>query len=145
MQQFHEGVGLLVSNFNNNRFFVQIKDNSYSVPKWRGCCSFWGGAVESDDPSFEAAVWRELKEEIPHSLQYITTIQSINRYLVCSGATQFGLNLFVSYSSDAALDKIAKGPVLEGLGRIMSLEELLAHKWIFDMNFIFESYLDQKK
>ncbi len=107
MQQFHEGVGLLVSNINNDRFFVQIKDKSYSVPKWRGCCSLWGGAVESDDCSFEAAVWRELKEEIPHSLQYITTIQSINRFLVSSGTTQFGLSLFVSYSSDTDLEKIA--------------------------------------
>lgn len=65
--------------------------------------------------------------------------------MVASGEMQFGLSLFVSYSSDTALEQIAQGPVLEGIGRIMSLEELLAQKWIFDMNFIFEAYLDQKK
>ena len=145
MQEFHEGVGLLISNSNRSRFYIQLKDATYPIPKWRGACSFWGGAVESEDENEEAAVWRELREEIPQALNIITTILPINRYLVTTERISFGLSVFEACIDNSQLNRLSKGPVHEGIGCLISQKDLLNHKWIFDMGFIFKSYLDELK
>ena len=45
----HYGVGLLISNESQTQFFVQQKDETYPYEDWRGCLSFWGGAIEEGD------------------------------------------------------------------------------------------------
>ena len=98
MQEFHEGVGLLISNSNRSRFYIQLKDATYPIPKWRGACSFWGGAVESEDKNEEAAVWRELREEIPQALNIITTILPIILASYINSKQLYQLVDFYTYS-----------------------------------------------
>lgn len=142
----HEGVGLLISNHNFSRFYIQQKDDSYPAVQWRGACSFWGGAIEAHDACTESAVWRELEEEIPEALTSIQSLTKVQRYTVpLSDSTSFGLTLFSAQLDDSVLDIISKHNVLEGIGEIMYLPDLIEHKWIFDMGFIFKDFLKQQK
>ncbi len=53
--------------YNNTRlrlFYLQQKDETYPITKWRLALSVWGGAMEREDQSEEEAVLRELKEEL---------------------------------------------------------------------------------
>lgn len=66
----HHGVGLLIKNAEQDLFFVQQKDETYPVEKWRGSISFWGGKIEDFDTDSKTAVLRELNEEIITEVEF---------------------------------------------------------------------------
>ena len=143
----HEGVGLLITDTEKSEFFVQIKDNTYPGEKWRGACSFWGGAIEKEDPSVLFAVNRELMEEIPDAVAVLENNEKIkiDRFWVVSGEISFWLTLFVVEVSPLKLKQIADCEVLEGYGKLVSRNELRNMKWIWNMDFIFHSYINSDK
>lgn len=146
-KQTHHGVGLLISNLDQSRFFVQIKDQEYPFLEWRGACAYWGGAIELDDFDELSAVERELEEEIPAAALLLKnfTKNKIDQYWVADVAEPFWLTLFEVLVSDGLLMQIADVEVLEGDGALMTKEELLDKKWIWKMDFVFKDYLERKK
>lgn len=146
-KQTHHGVGLLISNLDQSRFFVQIKDEEYPFSEWRGACAYWGGAIESDDLDEWAAVERELEEEIPAAAVLLKnfTKNKIDKYWITDIAEPFWLTLFEVLVSDELLLQIADMEVLEGDGYLIEKEALLSRKWIWKMDFVFKDYLERKK
>ena len=144
----HHGVGLLITDQEFSHYYVQIKDESYPYPEWRGACSFWGGAIEQQDSSPLIAVERELKEELPDASFLLADLPKtiIDKYLVnCDSlATPFWLTLFEVVVSDQQLKEVSEVEVLEGLGKLMHINELLECNWIWKMDFVFNSYLKAK-
>ena len=146
MKPMHKGVGLLISNRTRTRFFIQQKDEQYPYPVWRGCCSYWGGAIEEDDANELAAVDRELEEEIPESLTILSKLEKINigRFKVPTDNSTFWLTVFEVLVTDKQLDEIPKIKVLEGRGVLFSREEALQQTWIWNTDFIFHDHLQSE-
>ena len=146
MKPMHKGVGLLISNLDGSRFFIQQKDESYPYEEWRNCCSFWGGAIEEEDASELVAVHRELEEEIPDTLELLLPMDKkiIGKYKIPTFDSAFWLTVFVVQVTNAELDKIATTKVLEGRGVLFSRVEALAQKWIWNTDFIFHDYMKSK-
>lgn len=138
----HYGVGLLISNENQTRFFVQQKDEYYPFEDWRGCLSFWGGAVEKEDNSNLQAVARELEEEIPEAVALLQNYskQEIGTFKI-TYAQPFFLTVFEVRVPDYLLEQIAKVEVLEGNGLLLSDTDIKAQKWIWETDFIFLEYI----
>ncbi|BDS12272.1 NUDIX domain-containing protein [Aureispira anguillae] len=147
-KEIHQGVGLLIGNQDQSRFFVQIKDEQYPFEAWRGACAFWGGAIEKEDANALVAVEREVMEEIPAAVPILRNISKtkIKQYLINNQHVQqvFGLTIFEAIVSDEQLEKIAQSEVLEGKGVLMNRATLLQAQWIWGIDFIFEEYLKLK-
>jgi hypothetical protein len=145
-KEIHKGVGLLIGNSDQTRFFVQIKDEEYPFVEWRGACAYWGGAIEEDDISELKAVERELEEELPGAVPILKDIPKIriDKYWVDEVESPFWLTIFEVVVSDKQLMEVAVNKVLEGYGRLMTREEILESKWIWKMDFIFKKYLEIK-
>ncbi len=148
-KEIHQGVGLLISNSNQTKFFVQIKDGQYPHEAWRGACAFWGGAIEPEDKEELIAVERELEEEIPEAAVLLKKVpkQKIKRYWIDNKIVvqAFWLTVFEAVVSDAQLQQISQTEVLEGRGLLISKEDLLQRKWIWGMDFILKEYLEHKE
>ena len=146
-EETHRGVGLLIGNSDQTQFFVQVKDQDYPYPKWRGTCAFWGGAIEEEDASELIAVERELKEEVPGAVPLLENIPKtrVDKYWVDTIKNPFWLTIFEAVVSDEQLKQIADNEVLEGEGVLMDRATLLQQKWIFGMDFIFKKYLEMKE
>lgn len=145
-EPIHRGVGLLIGNESHSQFFIQIKDETYPMPRWRGACAFWGGAMEPEDASELAAVLREVEEEIPAALPCLNLVEKdkVDTFWVENDGNPFWLTIFEAIVSDKELQTIANVDVLEGGGCLVSREELLPKSWIFGMDFIFKKYLELK-
>ena len=145
-EPIHRGVGLLIGNEDQTQFFIQIKDNTYPIPQWRGACAFWGGAMEPEDVNELAAVLREVEEEIPAALPCLNLVEKdkVDTFWVENNGNPFWLTIFEAVVPNEQLQTIAKVDVLEGNGRLISRAELLSKFWIFGMDFIFKKYLELK-
>ncbi len=66
MEKFHKGVGAIITTPDKSLFYLQQKDETYPIAKWRLALSVWGAAME--------AVLRELKEELDWQPTAITKI-----------------------------------------------------------------------
>lgn len=140
--KMHYGVGLLISNQEQTQFFVQQKDNDYPFKEWRGCLSFWGGAVEPEDNSNLQAVERELEEEIPQAVPLLQHYakKKIGTFKI-TYAQPFILTVFEVRVPDYLLQEISKVNVLEGNGILMDRATIEAQKWIWETDFIFLEYI----
>lgn len=145
MKPMHKGVGLLISNKDQSRFFIQQKDETYPFEIWRGCCSFWGGAIEDNDLDELAAVNRELEEELPLAFAMLQTIPPtlVGKYNIPTVDSSFDLTVFEIRLSNDQLAQLAKTKVLEGNGILFSREKAMAQKWIWDTDFIFHDFINQ--
>ncbi len=146
VKPMHQGVGLLIANEDYTRFFIQQKDETYPFEEWRGCCSYWGGAIEPTDADEWAAVWRELEEELPQTLPILKKKGLLikGKYKVATFDSSFDLTVFEVLLTEKQLDSVAKTKVLEGRGLLLSRAEALAQKWIWKTDFIFQN-LNQLK
>ena len=147
--EVHRGVGLLIGNADQTMFFVQVKDEDYPYPEWRGACAYWGGEIESTDADELMAVERELVEELPGAVKILSRVPKtrIDQYWVDNDSLKdpFWLTIYEAVVSDHELQQISENEVLEGYGELMSREELLERKWIWKMDFIFKIYLEMKE
>ena len=140
--KIHYGVGLLISNESQTQFFVQQKDETYPYKDWRGCLSFWGGAIEEEDKSPLAAVERELEEEIPASISILSPYskKEIGTFKI-TYARPFFLTVFEIRIPDQKIEALSQIAVLEGDGLMLSKEEILDYKWIWETDFIFLEHI----
>ena len=137
---FHRGVGLLIANEDQSRFFVQQKDETYPYPEWQLAYSFWGGAIEANETPQEA-LFRELFEELP---SYAPTLikkepSFAGSFSVFTGEKDFfELNVFLLSVDNQFFETFSSEEVLEGYGRFVGKEELLSSAWIWNTSFILE-------
>lgn len=134
----HQGVGLLIGNKNGSQFFVQQKDDTYPHEVWRGCLSFWGGAIEQGE-SPRTALARELEEEIPESVALLADfdIEQLKTYTVHAYHGAFELTVFEVKVTDEILQQLTTIKVLEGEGVLLERAAIENRKWIWETDFIF--------
>jgi len=146
MESIHQGVGALITNTNCTRFLVQIKDETYPFEEWRGACAYWGGAIEPSDANELEAVERELVEEIPAAAAALQTTPKtpIDRYWIDTAKNPFWLTTFVIAVEDTVLDTLSQAPVLEGNSLLISKDDLLKRKWIWNIDFTFHDFLQRQ-
>lgn len=141
--QEHKGVGLLISNQAHSLFYLQVKDETYPVAKWRGAYTFWGGAIDPKDANPAAAVKRELEEELPETLEWLLPIprKEIKTYQV-EHEKSFPLTLFVSIVSNQQLELLSQQTPEEGYGRLVKRAELFENSWIWGLEVVIKDYLN---
>jgi len=138
----HKGVASLICNETRTQFFVQQKDESYPIEKWQLALSFWGGAMEANDPSPEAALWRELAEELTEPLTAVQP-QLIDTFLVESDHT-FEITLFeLRLATERFIRFTNHVKVIEGYGKLLTRNELLSHPWVWNLEVVVKEYLDK--
>lgn len=140
---FHKGVGLLIANQDQSRFFVQQKDETYPYPEWQLAYSFWGGAIEANETTQEA-LFRELFEELPNYAPALIKKEPsfVGSFSVFTGdETFFELNVFILSIDNELFETFSNDSVLEGYGRFVGKEELLSSVWIWNTSFILKKIL----
>lgn len=135
----HKGVGLIIGNASKELFFVQKKDKDYPVTKWVDGFSFWGGAVEENDPSPYEALIRELKEELTIDLDY-PKIQFVQEFLVKSDRI-YTFYLFELLVDDKVLQTLNQQTVKEGHADLVTRADLLTQNWIWGLEQVIAAYL----
>ncbi len=138
INNMHQGVGVLIGNKNGSRFFVQQKDETYPHEAWRGCLSFWGGAIQAGE-SPRTALARELEEEIPESVALLADfdIEQLKKYTVQAYHGAFELTVFEVKVTDKILQQLTTIRVLEGEGVLLERAAIEKRKWIWETDFIF--------
>jgi ADP-ribose pyrophosphatase YjhB (NUDIX family) len=133
----HEGVGLIIRSNDASLWFVQQKDETYPIEKWRLSYSLWGGAMEVGE-SPEVALLRELKEEldwVPETMPI-----SIGRKLVQSDRI-FPIHLFEYLMPKENLKTWVQGlEVQEGYGKLVVKEALFEQSWVWDLDQLMKDH-----
>jgi len=143
----HQGVGVLIGNPKRTQFFIQQKDETYPIPKWRNCYSFWGGAIEEEDANALAAANREILEEIPAASPLLQPYskEKIGVFNIPTAEAAFDLTVFELLIPNTTLQEVAAVEVFEGRGLLLDSETILESTWIWNMDFVFEDYMKNTK
>ena len=137
-------VGAIITNPNRSKFFIQVKDSEYSIKKWRGAYSFWGGAIELEDKNHLSALTREIKEELPQIAQKLINgkIKNIGDYSVKSDI-DYGFRLYEITISNNELEKLYNHQPKEGNSKLITRKQLLSNNWISNLEVIINDYLSK--
>lgn len=142
----HLGVGIIIRNESGDLFFIQEKDETYPVEKYRNYCSFFGGKIEEGETPLEG-----LKRELIEEVDLGDLIQRIDIRFIQSFFIQkrFEFNLFEGVLSDDDF-KILKHkydtsslPVFEGRSKILDKDLLIKEKWIWGLEEVVLFYLEK--
>ncbi len=122
--------------YNNTRlrlFYLQQKDETYPITKWRLALSVWGGAMEREDQSEEEAVLRELKEELDWQP---TAINKIGDFIVRTD-NDFPITIFEIVMSEIELKYFAANKIsYEGNALLVDKNQIWQQPWIWDLDII---------
>lgn len=122
--------------YNNTRlslFYLQQKDETYPITKWRLALSVWGGAMEPEDQSEEEAVLRELKEELDWQP---TAIKKIGDFIVRTD-NDFPITIFEIVMSEIELKYFAANKIsYEGNALLVDKNQIWQQPWIWDLDII---------
>jgi len=142
MNQAHKGVGALITNTERSHYYIQQKDETYPIKKWRGAYSFWGGALETSDASEEVGLLRELEEEL--NWQPSSAFHKIGNFMVESDHN-FPITVFEILLSPIELNKLAAHTIpTEGNGIYIAKEQLLSSPWVWDLDKVLRQYLEME-
>jgi 8-oxo-dGTP pyrophosphatase MutT (NUDIX family) len=146
VERFHRAVGIIITNPDRTKFYIQQKDETYYIIRYRLHYTFFGGAIE-DGESEEEALKRELNEELDESV-----IDLMYKKLKKLGSFSFTnilkkeclYTLFESIISDEDLDFISNKKVFEGKrGVLISRDKIRNIDFFSELKNILEKYLSE--
>jgi 8-oxo-dGTP pyrophosphatase MutT (NUDIX family) len=138
----HRGVGVVVTNADRSRFFVQQKDADY--PSFPLCYSFFGGSLEPGE-TVAQALRRELVEEL--GKHPANTILGHGASEVFDGPVSgpersYRFTLFEAVVEDDVLDMLSQVEVAEGeRGAVFERVAFRALPFIWSLEQVVDAYL----
>ncbi|WP_372370076.1 NUDIX domain-containing protein [Candidatus Uabimicrobium sp. HlEnr_7] len=144
MTSIHNGAGIIITNENYSKFFVQRKDNTYPLESCRLCISLFGGACDPGEQSSDTIV-REINEELTFNDIKIRPTFWRNFHLPGGQFTNsYDIDIFSCFLSQEKFDALSlqiqkPNVVHEGIGEIVNRQQLC--KW-FDSPHLFFASLD---
>lgn len=144
-----QGVGVLITNENKSKFFLQVKNETYPHKEFVNKLSFWGGRVERGE-ELDQALHRELQEEL-HDDSYKIIQNKIKRLKTYTIKTRKGIfplkynfTFYQATVTDSEIEFISSKPVYEGLAKTISLEEFRNSQFIWNLDIVKQDFLETK-
>lgn len=144
-----QGVGVLISNKSANKFFLQVKNETYPHKEFVNQLSFWGGRVEKGE-ELDEALHRELKEELHDDSYKIiqNKIKRLKTYTIKSRKgifpIKYNFTFYHATVSDSEIELISNKPVYEGLSRTVDLDELKDSKFIWNLDVVKQDFIENR-
>ena len=148
MKYLYKAVAAVITNQTKNLFYLQQKDETYSIKEYRLMCTFFGGGVEKYETE-KTAFKREIYEELDREAAGYVLKNSKRKFSQIIFPI-FGqcknkpvkIILFESLLSNKMLKKISKTKVMEGKrGVLVKKAKLQKIKFFDDLMGIFKKYL----
>jgi len=140
----HLGVGIIIRNESGDLFFIQEKDETYPIEKYRNCYSLFGGKIEEGETPL-IGLRRELKEEIEMG----DLIQHINIHFLQSfiikNDNPFSFHLFEGIMNDDHFNSLLQKKVIEGRSKVLNKNQLENGRWIWGLEKTIAYYLVHDK
>ena len=141
-------VGVIITNPERTRFYLQKKDDTHPVLEFRNKYAFFGGLVEKEEEK-EHALKRELEEEMEEEAASIIAANInflfeivITRQQGPKKGTKINYIIFESVLPNNVLTDISKKPIKEGKsGEIIDLENLPKFPLIYSLSQVLKRYL----
>lgn len=133
----HTGVGIIIRNKSGNSFFIQEKDESYPVERYRNCCSLFGGKIEEGETPLEG-LKRELMEEVDFgNLIHKMDVRFIQSFLI---QNRFEFNLFEGILEDPDFYFLKDKAIFEGRSKMLNKDFLMEEKWVWGLEEVISFY-----
>lgn len=138
----HKGVGVVIGNRTRTKFFIQQKDETYPIEKWRNSFSFWGGKIETGDDSILDALKREISEEITNSFNFNQANFSFIKEFRINSDSNFIFYFFELLLDEKEFNSLRNATILEGKSSFKTGKELLEGNWIWSLETVIYEYFN---
>ena len=138
----HHGVGVIITNPARELFYIQKKDNSYPIKKYRLKHSIFGGAIEAGESEI-SALERELREELRFEAAHMVFDSSKKLFdiEIPNEKVRYDLTLFESVLSPRKIEIVSSMHVKEGIGDLVGFQEFRKLDFIHNLRMVIDKYL----
>lgn len=138
----YQGAMIVITNKNRDKFYIQQKDETHPIKKFRLCYTFFGGGTEKEENEFNT-LERELKEELSYEAYYpiLKHKKRIFDAKIKVKDKKILVAMFETALEDKDLLSISKMSVKEGRGYLIKKQDIINLKFMHDINKIVEQYI----
>ncbi|MFP4112230.1 MAG: NUDIX hydrolase [Candidatus Woesearchaeota archaeon] len=136
------GVGVIITDYERDIFYLQKKCEHYPIEKYRGAHAFWGGNIEDGEDSYQA-LERELYEEFSDgwSGRVFEGSSLVADFDVKNGDDEYSFSLYECMLPKDDVYEILEQKVEEGEGVMATKKDLETMPFIFNLEYVVRNYL----
>ncbi|MDP2925488.1 MAG: NUDIX domain-containing protein [Nanoarchaeota archaeon] len=137
-----DAVAVLITNAKKDKFFFQIKDETYPRIKYRNKPATFGGKIEKEE-SPDNAINRELSEELGIEAYEIikNKIKYLRDYKYIKDDIYIHIYLYEAVLEDKELMKLSKLPVNEGSSKLFDKKDIVFDDFVLGVGIILNNYI----